>query len=1194
MTDPATALADTSAREAALDTGRSILVQAPAGSGKTELLTMRFLKLLAEVGEPEEILAITFTKSATAEMRHRILKKLDQAKHCTAGGTLPEEGRPGLLIAEAALANSDARGWRLLEQPQRLNIQTIDSLCLSIARQMPLAAKLGGILSPTEQAEPLYRKAAQRTFDRLGGDDAKLNNSLAALLMLRDSNLADCEALLAKMLSTRDQWAHAFPLAGDVNWEEVRARMEAPFRREVERVLVTTRRLFSSFPEMTAELLELANYACQGEDLKIDILALAGATSLPGHDSPQQWKCIANLLLKKRADEWLEKASKAHGFPRGYKESFEARQKDRRQQLIADLQQIPGLLALLCDIRALPPTSYTDEEWRTLRHFFIALRQAVSALDSVFAEEQAVDFVEIGMSALQVLRGELAETNRIRHLLLDEFQDTSRRQHELVASLLCNWKAEDGRTLFLVGDPMQSIYMFRQADVELFDLVRKSGFSTANGNFPVASLKLTTNFRSIAGVVDPLNTLFGVVFPHERKRDSAGVDFLPGIAGKIGNPEGAFQVHAGFVQSQKKTSAISGDVDRTDGARETQRRETAEILDIVRERLPKIERALAANEEFTIAILGRAKNHLTAIAAALRLEGIAYRAVDLETLGERQEILDLQSIVRALMHPMDRIAWLAILRAPWCGLDLADLHRLCGTDERTFSSRSVQRQIEDRLHLLNEDAQQRVLPVMSVMHAAQRNRYAHGSFSSWIERVWTSLGGPACVDAAGYENARAYFAMLDAVTSDGIAATGEEMDDQLNRLFAKPDPAVSDRCGVQLMTIHKAKGLGFNLVIVPGLHRKSSQDKQPLIQYLDRTSGAGAEVLAAPIGLKGEKSSSLYQWIGRQKNNREAEERKRLLYVACTRAREELHLFGTATVTTSDVKPEPGSLLATAWPALTPAFQQRHHERLDNLVAFPLPAPETRALGGVIDLAAASGPSALRRLPTGWQTEASTKNVTAAATIVAAQPESASIARERPQAGRSRRVLGMAVHMLFERTVRLLQKTTSEEVFANLPGLRKKAAAYALNEGLVQREADACAAEAADALQSALSDEIGLWILKPHRQDRTESSWTGMLDGALTTLRIDRSFLAGDDPLSEDGDTLWIVDYKTGTHSGSGVEGFIETEWLQYKEQLEKYGRMMRLARRSELPGSALNGPELRLRLGLYYPMLRRLKCWQG
>ena len=203
-------LADRQAREDALDISCSILVQAPAGSGKTELLAMRFLKLLAVVEEPEQVLGITFTKAATAEIRRRIVGKLEKAREFLETGAAPDdEDAASLEIATAAYTNSNERGWRLLEQPHRLDIQTIDSLSLRIAHQMPLSGRPGGIIQPTEAATPLYRRAARKTLDRLGGDDGELNAALRGLLLLRDSNLAGCEDMLAKMLATRDQWSRA-------------------------------------------------------------------------------------------------------------------------------------------------------------------------------------------------------------------------------------------------------------------------------------------------------------------------------------------------------------------------------------------------------------------------------------------------------------------------------------------------------------------------------------------------------------------------------------------------------------------------------------------------------------------------------------------------------------------------------------------------------------------------------------------------------------------------------------------------------------------------------------------------------------------------------------------------------------------------------------------------------------------------
>ncbi len=215
--------ADQLERARTLDTRESFLVQAPAGSGKTELLTRRLLKLLAEVDEPEEILAITFTIAATAEMRSRVLKALHDAENATK----PDPNNEVARLATAALANNKARGWNLLQQPQRLSILTIDAVCLTIAHETPLLSRLGGSLSPTDKPQPLYTLAARRTLARLGEEPA-LSNALRALLQLRATSLFDCENLIAGMLDKRDQWGRVLPL-GDAqfNWEEVRDLLQA-------------------------------------------------------------------------------------------------------------------------------------------------------------------------------------------------------------------------------------------------------------------------------------------------------------------------------------------------------------------------------------------------------------------------------------------------------------------------------------------------------------------------------------------------------------------------------------------------------------------------------------------------------------------------------------------------------------------------------------------------------------------------------------------------------------------------------------------------------------------------------------------------------------------------------------------------------------------------------------------------------
>ncbi len=242
-------------------------------------------------------------------------------------------------------------------------------------------------------------------------------------------------------------------------------------------------------------------------------------------------------------------------------------------------------------------------------------------------------------------------------------------------------------------------------------------------------------------------------------------------------------------------------------------------------------------------------------------------------LSERQELLDLLSLTRALVHPMDRIAWLGVLRAPWCGLILDDLHRLSGSDGSAFKRLSVLELIDVHQHLLSADGHRRLARTADILRRAIDLRWRQAevpSFASWIERTWRTLGGPACLEAAAYENAQVFFSLLDVLPPDGLAPFTGEFAAELDRLFAQPDPSVSERCGIQLMTIHKAKGLGFDVVIVPGLDRSASGDDNTLVCSLERIDPwqpGETEFLAAPIGLHGDETHPLYRWVRRPAPN---------------------------------------------------------------------------------------------------------------------------------------------------------------------------------------------------------------------------------------------------------------------------------------------------------------------------------------
>ncbi len=1149
-------------RAEALNTAISCIVQAPAGSGKTELLTQRFLKLLAEVDEPHEILAITFTRAATAEMRSRILQQLEKAR--------AEKYDPALETARKALAHSEKRGWRLLEQPQALNIQTIDSLCLRIAYEQPLLAQMGGHMQPQDDTRPLYDEAARRTLANLGGPGKDIHEALMHLLARRDNNLAEAQRLIAEMLASRDQWLHIFPLGqqwSEEDWHVTRLQLEVPFKSAVQRVLEQAHSLLSQSPLIAAELLELGRYACEHGG---DFALLAELKDLPHAGLVEHWQCLAKFLTTDKA--WRKKYSRTQGFPADLEKHLPENQRPSRrmQAIIQHLRSLPDLLSVLNEIPNLPPPRYTEDQWNTLRKLFIVLRYAVAELRVLFAERNIIDFVEIGVAALQVLEtpneNVLRFGEQIRHLLVDEFQDTSRHQLRLLQLLLRAWTGDERRTCFLVGDPMQSIYMFRQAEVELFEQVKRHGIEY----HPFQPVYLSANFRSHAGLVNPLNAWFQKIFVSDRSPDAA-VSFAPSEAVTPAQPVDAVYLHTQFVARGDAT-----------GEKRAVEHEAEEVLRIVQDCLPRIRQAETdPDASFTVAVLARAREHLSPIAKLLRKNDIPFRAVEVERLGQQQEIRDLVSLTRALLHPMDRIAWLSVLRAPWCGLMLPDLHLLCGEDNKNLSHISVQKLIEERQQLLSHDGQQRLQRVSQILRHALENRYQQGqSLSTWIERTWHTLGGPLCLDAAQRENARVFFSMLDGISPDGIACLGDELDRQLERLFAQPDPRASERAGVQLMTIHKAKGLGFDVVIVPGLERMARGDSNPLIVMLQRPDPANSEkdeLLIAPLGSRDSDIPPVYRWVQQQRDKREQEELKRVLYVACTRARRELHLFGTATITKDGRLAEckNTSLLYAAWPALEANFLADFEaKKRQNVIMFPSAAEP----GVVSSLAAVAesnrGHILMKRLPASGALPEHSTNISVP---VAFEPEFHALF-ERPDAGRLQRLTGSITHALLDRLSRSQLPFGADAA----RWVERYASVMLRTTALPEIQKAHALSEITASVISALEDPQGQWLLAQHLDAQSEASWTGWIEGALRTVRADRVFRAGSTPLSAGKDHIWVVDYKTTPYSGTNIAGFLSAQREQYAPQLALYGKALQ----------KIHGNHIQLRLALYFPRLKRLEHW--
>ena len=306
------AIHDDKERQQALDPKHSFIVQAPAGSGKTELLTQRYLILLARVKQPEEILAITFTKKSAAEMRARIIKSLKNAYND------PEPVAPHAKktweLAKAVLKQAALFNWGLLENPNRLRIQTIDSFNAYLTKQLPILSHFGATPEILNHPEKLYREAVQEFLTHLE-ENVTWSEAIAQLLIHMDNDLNKVETLLINMLAKRDQWL-PYILFNNSN-ESLRATLESHLASITTDALEKLNAIFPK--EKISELLLLLHFAA--ENLKethplSNIIAAGNLTHLPGTElsDKNKWQGIAEILLTKEF-EWRKRIDKNIGFP---------------------------------------------------------------------------------------------------------------------------------------------------------------------------------------------------------------------------------------------------------------------------------------------------------------------------------------------------------------------------------------------------------------------------------------------------------------------------------------------------------------------------------------------------------------------------------------------------------------------------------------------------------------------------------------------------------------------------------------------------------------------------------------------------------------------------------------------------------------------------------------------------------------
>ncbi len=1192
-------------RQRALDPTQSFICEAPAGSGKTELLTQRFLTLLSRVERPEEILAITFTRKATGEMRERILKALQDAQ-----SAMPEQlhKQTTWKLARAVIERDQAFQWKLLENPSRLRIQTFDSLCTSLTRQLPLESTLGAQPQIQEDAEELYRRAVRALLATLE-DNTPWAKSLSELLGLLDNRFDRFENLMIDMLARRETWLPL--LVASQSTENIKQILEDNFRSVIRERINAVREKIPT--HLHREIIALASYSAanlRAENYRSIILNCLDMDldfqQLPD-DQPEhlsRWVGLAGLFVS-FSGEWRKAASVRIGFPLGEtrdEKQLSAHRKQQWKDIIDVLSLREGMLDAFKNLRSLPRPKLDEEQWRILQALFNILPVLVAQLTLIFRAQNAIDFTELSLAARRALGDADAPSNlalrmdyQLRHILVDEFQDTSLSQVDLLNSLTQGWMPDDGRTLFCVGDAMQSIYAFRGANVGLFLHCREHGLA----NVQLENIQLQTNFRSQAGLVDWINRVFSSSFPQENNISSGAVKYSPAAAIHPKEEGKAVWLHA-FVDHDNHYD------------------EARYILGIIRKTRMDIPNA-------SIAILVRSRDHASHILPLLKDNQIRYRAVDLEPLQNHAVIQDLLALTRALLHPADRTAWLAILRAPWCGLSLADLETIAnvrainsdesekklplpvvleqcllamefhpsltpplarggdrsdmnspipfinngnensanektnsnstlhsangtispsplprgrlggGEDPDLFIPHSIQIG-NQQLSLLSDDGikrLQRVLPILQSA-SAQRDRK---TLRQWIQGCWILLGGPAVVEnETALNNANVYFDLLEKWEYASSLPSFEVLMRDVEKLYAQPDANADD--SLQIMTIHKSKGLEFDVVIVPALDRKSRSDDSPVLLWQQRLNAQGeTELLMAPLTGNAKVKHATYNHLRQEDTKKNQLENCRLLYVACTRARKKLYLSAQVKRDTEETArykhPIRSSLLNSIWNSvqsrMTPVENKQTLEPITQEKPFK--------------------PRALYRLHSDWQQPAAPEGQLLANYIPQFDYQEDSNQINLQWQSNTARHTGTVVHRYLQAFAESGLQHWSE---TRIQQCQSKIKNQLKTLGVSITEIDSATQRVIKLLCNVVND--------PQAQKMLSNDYSFNANEFAVTLNTASGplHLVMDRVYQDHSGHLWIIDYKTSEPAeGQSLEDFYQQEVITYQQKMSLYKMAM-------------------------------------
>jgi len=803
-------------RSAALERGRDVAVTAGAGSGKTSTLAARYACLLAEGVPPRRIAAVTFTKKAAREMRSRVRARLAE-------------------LQQAAEGEEERQLWLdLSSQMDSARIGTIHSLCTEILRAHPAEAGVDPRFEVLDEgvSAALRVQAVDDTLNVL----VQQERFMPLLMSFSTGSLTE---MLQHLLARRLEAAETFAIELDNRARlarELAERMNHPLLGGLVHELagMPERSLAADAGDTLAGMVkELLSLWAEAENA----LAAGDTTG------------CAVRLFRIRRDLFTRRGGKDGEVKAAFKsikENF-------------DILLDPFVGGK--DSKDSPPSPEAEALFEQLQPL---LREAFDEVNRAYQElvegRQALDFDDLEFGARQLLRQpEIRERweAELDAVLVDEFQDTNQRQREIVRALA----GAPGR-LFIVGDMRQSIYRFRRADVTVFgeELERIRG----EGGLVV---DLDRTYRAHEPLLLATGDLLaGVIGTEPDPSRKYYVPYTPLVADRKEAPEGTRPPYVEFVLG----AGSDAEAARPAAAR-------ALIM-----RLLQLRDEGQIKKWDEVALLFRASTTFPVYEQALEEAGIPFVTVAGRGFYDRPEVRDLVNILRALADPLDDLSFAGLLRSPAFGLSDAALFLLRQAGQPFWTA------LQGDLTGLNDQDRRRAGRALQIL----------STLLPRVDRVPVAELLEAVVDAVDY---RAVLAAADIQTGEqGAGAAGGRLWRNLDKLLedaragqqvnvrvyldalktlndagAREGEAPAEAEGaVSLMTIHKAKGLEYGVVVLAnagGLVRATGEQV-----YLSNELGATFKLDPTPM---------LYGLAKALDKDQEEAEALRLLYVALTRAK---------------------------------------------------------------------------------------------------------------------------------------------------------------------------------------------------------------------------------------------------------------------------------------------------------------------